>query len=76
MSMPWRHCKDAQVGLTLCAAAEKIHREEIFQVMSGVLDILTKARLPLLAATPVKDGLSIAIAVQGEVAPEQVLRNS
>jgi selenide,water dikinase len=67
--------KTAQVGLTLCAAAEKIHREEIFQVMSGVLDILTKSATSLVGGhTGEGSELSIAIAVQGEVAPAQVLR--
>ena len=40
--------KTAQVGLTLCAASDKIHREDIFQVLSGVLDILTKSGASLI----------------------------
>ena len=67
--------KTAQVGLTLCAAAEKIHGEDIFQVMSGVLDILTKNATALVGGhTGEGAELAIAIAVQGEVAPKQVLR--
>ncbi|MEY3761234.1 MAG: selenide, water dikinase SelD, partial [Pseudomonadota bacterium] len=67
--------KTAQVGLTLCAAAEKIYREDIFQVMSGVLDILTKNAASLVGGhTGEGAELAIAIAVQGEVAPTQVLR--
>ncbi|UOA08860.1 selenide, water dikinase SelD [Methylobacter sp. S3L5C] len=67
--------KTAQVGLTLCAATGKIHREDIFQVMSGVLDILTKSAASLVGGhTGEGSELSIAIAVQGEVPPEQVLR--
>jgi len=67
--------KTAQVGLTLCAAAEKIHGEDIFQVMSGVLDVLTKNSTSLVGGhTGEGLELSIAIAVQGEVAPKQVLR--
>jgi len=67
--------KTAQVGLTLCAASEKIHREDIFQVMSGVLDILSKSATSLVGGhTGEGSELSIAIAVQGEVAPKQVLR--
>ena len=67
--------KTAQVGLTLCAASEKIHGEDIFQVMSGVLDILSKSATSLVGGhTGEGSELSIAIAVQGEVAPKQVLR--
>jgi len=67
--------KTVQVGLTLCAAAEKIHREDIFQVMSGVLDILTKSAAALVGGhTAEGSELAIAIAVQGEVGPNQVLR--
>ncbi|MEI6334970.1 MAG: selenide, water dikinase SelD [Methylococcaceae bacterium] len=67
--------KTAQVGLTLCAAAEKIHGEDIFQVMSGVLDVLTKNATALVGGhTGEGAELAIAIAVQGEVAPTQVLR--
>lgn len=67
--------KTAQVGLTLSAATGKIHREDIFQVMSGVLDILTKSAASLVGGhTGEGSELSIAIAVQGEVAPKQVLR--
>ena len=67
--------KTVQVGLTLCPAAEKIQREDIFQVMSGVLDILTKSAASLVGGhTGEGSELSIAIAVQGEVAPNQVLR--
>jgi selenide,water dikinase len=67
--------KTAQVGLTLCAASQKIHREDIFQVMSGVLDILAKSATTLVGGhTGEGPELSIAMAVQGEVAPKQVLR--
>jgi selenide, water dikinase len=67
--------KTVQVGLTLCAAAEKIHREDIFQVMSGVLDILTKSAASLVGGhTGEGSELSIAIAVQGEVEPKHVLK--
>lgn len=67
--------KTVQLGLTLCAATEKIHREDIFQVMSGVLDILTKSHASLVGGhTGEGSELSIAIAVQGEVEPKQVLR--
>jgi selenide,water dikinase len=67
--------KTVQVGLTLCAAAEKIHRADIFQVMSGVLDILTESSTSLVGGhTGEGSELSIAIAVQGEVEPKQVLR--
>jgi len=67
--------KTVLVGLTLCAASEKIHREDIYQVMSGVLDILNKSATSLVGGhTAEGSELSIAIAVQGEVAPKQVLR--
>ncbi len=67
--------KTVQVGLTLCAANEKIHREDIFQVLSGVLDILTKSAASLVGGhTGEGSELAIAIAVQGEVEPKQVLR--
>ncbi|MGZ8236881.1 MAG: selenide, water dikinase SelD [Methylobacter sp.] len=67
--------KTVQVGLTLCAATEKIHREDIFQVMSGVLDILTKSAVSLVGGhTAEGSELAIAIAVQGEVEPGRVLR--
>ncbi len=67
--------KTVQVGLTLCAASEKIHGEDIFQVMSGVLDILTKNATALVGGhTGEGAELAIAIAVQGEVAPKQILR--
>lgn len=67
--------KTAQVGLTLTAANRKIHQEDIYQVMSGVLDILTKNAASLVGGhTGEGAELAIAIAVQGEVKPEQVLR--
>jgi selenide,water dikinase len=67
--------KTVQVGLTLCAASEKIYKEDIFQVMSGVLDILTKSAVSLVGGhTGEGSELAIAIAVQGEVEPRQVLR--
>lgn len=67
--------KTVQVGLTLRAATERIQREDIFQVMSGVLDILTKSGVNLVGGhTGEGAELSISIAVQGEVAPDQVLR--
>jgi selenide,water dikinase len=67
--------KTAQVGLTLEAANRKIHQEDIFQVMSGVLDILTKNAVSLVGGhTGEGAELAISIAVQGEVASEQVLR--
>jgi selenide,water dikinase len=67
--------KTAQVGLTLGPANKKIHQEDIFQVMSGVLDILTKSGASLVGGhTGEGLELAISIAVQGEVRPEQVLR--
>jgi selenide,water dikinase len=67
--------KTAQVGLTLGAANKKIQQEDIFQLMSGVLDILTKSAVSLVGGhTGEGAELAISIAVQGEVAPEQVLR--
>jgi len=67
--------KTAQVGLTLAAANKKIQQEDIFQLMSGVLDILTKSAVSLVGGhTGEGAELAISIAVQGEVAPEQVLR--
>ncbi|MBS3955901.1 MAG: selenide, water dikinase SelD [Methylomicrobium sp.] len=67
--------KTAQVGLTLRAANKKIHQEDIFQVMSGVLDILSNSGACLVGGhTGEGAELAIAIAVQGEVAPDQVLR--
>ena len=67
--------KTAQVGLTLQAANRKIHQEDIFQLMSGVLDILNKSAVSLVGGhTGEGSELAISIAVQGEVAPEQVLR--
>jgi len=67
--------KTVQVGLTLCTASEKIYKEDIFQVMSGVLDILTKSAASLVGGhTGEGLELAIAIAVQGEVEPRQVLR--
>lgn len=69
--------KTVQVGLTLCAATERIHSEDIFQVMSGVLDILTKSDVSLVGGhTGQASELAIAIAVQGEVEPKQVLRKA
>lgn len=67
--------KAVQAGLTLCAASEKIHREDIFQVMSGVLDILTKSAVSLVGGhTGEGPELAIAVTVQGEVEPNRVLR--
>lgn len=67
--------KTAQVGLTLGAANKKIQQEDIFQLMSGVLDILTKSAVSLVGGhTGEGTELAISIAVQGEVALEQVLR--
>lgn len=67
--------KTAQVGLTLGAANKKIHQEDIFQVMSGVLDILSNSGASLVGGhTGEGAELAISIAVQGEVAPDQVLR--
>jgi selenide, water dikinase len=67
--------KTVQVGLTLQAATEKIQQEDIFQVMSGVLDSLTKNGVSLVGGhTGEGAELSISIAAQGEVAPKQVLR--
>ena len=66
--------RTAQVGLTLCPATDKIHREDVFQVMSGVLDILTKSAVSLVGGhTGLGTELAIAIAVQGEVEPGRVL---
>lgn len=67
--------KTAQVGLTLGAANKKIQQEDIFQLMSGVLDILTKSGASLIGGhTGEGAELAISLAVQGEIAPEQVLR--
>ncbi len=67
--------RTAQVGLTLGAANRKIHQEDIFQLMSGVLDILTQSAVSLVGGhTGEGAELAISLAVQGEVAPEQVLR--
>ncbi|MDP1771301.1 MAG: selenide, water dikinase SelD [Methylobacter sp.] len=67
--------KTAQVGLTLGAANRKIQQEDIFQLMSGVLDILTQSGVSLVGGhTGEGAELAISIAVQGEVALEQVLR--
>jgi len=67
--------RTAQVGLTLSPANRKIQQEDIFQVMSGVLDILTQSAVSLVGGhTGEGAELAIAIAVQGEVAPERVLR--
>jgi len=67
--------KTAQVGLTLGAANKKIQQEDIFQLMSGVLDILTQSGVSLVGGhTGEGAELAISIAVQGEVALEQVLR--
>jgi len=67
--------KTVQVGLTLPPATEKIHKEDIFQVMSGVLDILTKSAVSLVGGHTAEGAeLAISIAAQGEVEPRQVLR--
>jgi selenide,water dikinase len=67
--------KTAQVGLTLEAANRKIQQEDIFQVMSGVLDILTQSAVSLVGGhTGEGSELAISLAVQGEVAPERILR--
>jgi selenide,water dikinase len=67
--------KTAQVGLTLPAATERIHREDIFQVMSGVLDSLTRNGVSLVGGhTGEGAELAIAVAVQGEVEADKVLR--
>lgn len=67
--------KIAQVGLTLCPATERIHQEDIYQIMSGVLDTLTLNGVSLVGGhTGEGSELAIAIAVQGEVEPKQVLR--
>ncbi len=67
--------KTVQVGLTLVAANNKIQQEDIFQVMSGVVDILSKSGVSLVGGhTGEGAELAISIAVQGEVAPERVLR--
>ncbi|MDD1621997.1 MAG: selenide, water dikinase SelD [Methylococcaceae bacterium] len=67
--------KTVQVGLTLPAATERIQQEDIFQVMSGVLDILTKSGVSLVGGhTGEGSEFSLSIAVQGEVAPNRVLR--
>jgi selenide,water dikinase len=67
--------KTAQVGLTLCPATERIHREDIFQILSGVLDGLARSGTSLVGGhTGEGAEWSIAIAVQGEVEPERVLR--
>lgn len=67
--------RTAQVGLTLEAANKKIQQEDIFQLMSGVLDILTQSGVSLVGGhTGEGLELAISIAVQGEVALDQVLR--
>lgn len=67
--------KTAQVGLTLQAANRKIQQEDIFQLMSGVLNSLTQSGAALVGGhTGEGAELAISIAIQGEVAPEQVLR--
>ncbi|MDO9269706.1 MAG: selenide, water dikinase SelD [Methylobacter sp.] len=67
--------KTAQVGLTLGAANKKIQQEDIFQLMSGVLDILTQSAASLVGGhTGEGAELAISLAVQSEVAMEQVLR--
>ncbi|MGZ4959734.1 MAG: selenide, water dikinase SelD [Methylomonas sp.] len=67
--------KTVQVGLTLPPASERIHREDIFQVMSGVLECLTQSSVSLVGGhTGEGAELSISIAVQGEVAADRVLR--
>jgi len=67
--------KTAQVGLTLSAANKKIQQEDIFQLMSGVLDILTQSAASLVGGhTGEGAELAVSLAVQGEVAPDQVLR--
>ncbi|TAN70730.1 MAG: selenide, water dikinase SelD [Methylobacter sp.] len=67
--------KTAQVGLTLGAANRKIQQEDIFQLMSGVLDILAKSAVSLVGGhTGEGAELAISLAVQGEVVPDQVLR--
>ena len=67
--------KTAQVGLTLEAANKKIQQEDIFQLMSGVLDILTQSGASLVGGhTGEGAELAISIAVQGEVSPDRVLR--
>ena len=67
--------RTAQVGLTLGAANTKIHQEDIFQVLSGVLAILSQSGASLVGGhTGEGSELAISIAVQGEVAPDQVLR--
>ncbi|WP_024300066.1 selenide, water dikinase SelD [Methylomicrobium lacus] len=67
--------KTAQVGLTLAPATARIHREDIFQLMSGVLDSLTSSGVALVGGhTGEGAELAIAISVQGEVGPQQVLR--
>ncbi len=66
--------KTAQVGLTLGPATDKIHSEDIFQIMSGVLDILTKSGVSLVGGhTSEGAELAISMAVQGEIEPKQVL---
>ncbi|QPK63645.1 selenide, water dikinase SelD [Methylomonas sp. LL1] len=67
--------KTVQVGLTLQPAAARIHKEDIFQVMSGVLDSLAKSGVSLVGGhTGEGSEFSISIAVQGEVVPHRVLR--
>ncbi|MBL1264729.1 selenide, water dikinase SelD [Candidatus Methylomicrobium oryzae] len=67
--------KTAQVGLTLPPASERIHREDIFQIMSGVLNSLTLSGVSLVGGhTGEGAELAIAVSVQGEVEAEKVLR--
>jgi selenide,water dikinase len=67
--------KTAQVGLTLEAANKKIQQEGIFQLMSGVLATLSSSAVCLVGGHT-GDGaeLAISISVQGQVAPQRVLR--
>jgi selenide,water dikinase len=67
--------KTAQVGLTLEAANKKIQQEDIFQLMSGVLATLSSSTVSLVGGhTGEGAELAISISVQGEVAPQRVLR--
>lgn len=67
--------KTAQVGLTLGPATERIQREDIVQVLSGVLDVMKEDGAALVGGhTGEGAEPAIAVAVQGEVEPERVLR--
>ncbi len=67
----------AQVGITLEPATPTIQKEELYQLMSGILDVLAKNAAVLLGGhTGEGAELSIALAVQGIVKPQQLLKKN